>query len=441
LRSILSHIGSLRVGRAGTPGAATGPGSRGLSLRANFSWTLLGDVIYHACQWGMLVLLAKLATPAVVGLFSLGLAITAPIVIFFNLQLRNAQATDARGEFSFADYFGLRLLSSVLAMIVIAVIASYYLGERQKALVILVIGLAKVAESLSDVFYGLFQQHEQMNLIATSKMLRGTLSLALFGLGVALTGQLLPGVSAMALVWLLLFVLFDKPRGEALLRRKHHSAVVSPRWVWPQMRALIMQTLPLGVVGLLVSLNSNIPRYAIERHLGEEALGLYMAMVYLIVVGDTIIMALVQAATPRLARYYASGDPKFVRLIVTLVSMGIGIGALGILAAFVFGPQVLSLLYTPEYAARADVFILVMVAAAAGYVASFLTCGMMAARKFAIQLPLYATVVAVALVSSLSLVPALGLKGAVLALAISRTVQLVWALLVNVQLVRTLRRG
>ncbi|MGI6375285.1 MAG: hypothetical protein ACOX3S_04670 [Anaerolineae bacterium] len=32
------------------PAAATGR----LSLRANFSWTLVGNVVYAACQWGML---------------------------------------------------------------------------------------------------------------------------------------------------------------------------------------------------------------------------------------------------------------------------------------------------------------------------------------------------------------------------------------------------
>jgi hypothetical protein len=47
----------------------------------NFLWTLSGNVVYAACQWGMLVVLAKLGTHQMVGEFALALAITAPIVV------------------------------------------------------------------------------------------------------------------------------------------------------------------------------------------------------------------------------------------------------------------------------------------------------------------------------------------------------------------------
>ena len=77
----------------------------GLSLRKNFSWTFAGNVVYALSQWGMLTVLAKLGSPEMVGRFALGLSITAPIVMFTNLQLRQIQATDARGEYRFGDYF------------------------------------------------------------------------------------------------------------------------------------------------------------------------------------------------------------------------------------------------------------------------------------------------------------------------------------------------
>jgi len=51
-----------------------------LTLRRNFSWTLLGNVVYAGCQWAMLVVLAKLGTPEMVGQFAL--VVTAPIVLY-----------------------------------------------------------------------------------------------------------------------------------------------------------------------------------------------------------------------------------------------------------------------------------------------------------------------------------------------------------------------
>src|SRR5690349_21224091 len=80
-----------------------------LSLRTNFIWTFLGNVVYAGCQWGMLVVLAKLGSPEIVGQFALALAVTAPVFMFTNLQTRGVQATDARKEYAFGDYLALRL--------------------------------------------------------------------------------------------------------------------------------------------------------------------------------------------------------------------------------------------------------------------------------------------------------------------------------------------
>src|SRR6266568_5527229 len=48
--------------------------AEGVSLRTNFAWTLAGNAVYAVCQWGMLVSIAKLGSPAMVGQFALGLA-------------------------------------------------------------------------------------------------------------------------------------------------------------------------------------------------------------------------------------------------------------------------------------------------------------------------------------------------------------------------------
>jgi O-antigen/teichoic acid export membrane protein len=160
--------------------------SRPLTLRHNFSWTLTGNTVYAASQWGILVLLAKIGNPEIVGQFTLGLAVTAPIFMLTNLQLRAIQATDATQRFRFNDYLGLRLLGTGIALLIVLGIT--LLGYRQETgLIILLIALAKALESFSDVVYGLLQQHEQMDRVAISLMLRGVFSLVSLGVGLYLT--------------------------------------------------------------------------------------------------------------------------------------------------------------------------------------------------------------------------------------------------------------
>src|SRR5580704_17610011 len=93
---------------------------RRLTLRMNFLWALSGNVLYAASQWGILVALAKLGTPQMVGEFALALAITAPVMIGTGLSLRGVQATDAAAEYLFRDYLLLRLLTTCMAGLLIA---------------------------------------------------------------------------------------------------------------------------------------------------------------------------------------------------------------------------------------------------------------------------------------------------------------------------------
>ena len=327
-----------------------------LTLRRNFSWTFVGNFVYAACQWGMLVVLAKLGTPEMVGQFTLGLAVTAPV------------------------------------------------------------------KSISEVFYALLQKHERMDRIAISMMIKGCLSLLLLGLGVYLTHSVLWGVVGLVAAWVVLLVSYDirsgalmlntasqKPQGEVLAETEKALELL-PRWQFIKMRKLIWLSLPLGIVMMLLSLNTNIPRYFIERSLGERELGVFAAISYLMVAGTMVVSALGQSASPRLAKYYAI------------------MGIIGFLVSAIAGREILTLFYRPEYAERADLLVWLMVAAGINYVSSFLGYGMTAARYFRVQMPLFALVTTISATTCFWLIPTYGLQGAAIALILAAIFQAVVSL-------------
>ena len=82
----LVRIDLLRPERGETVNAGITSVMPGLSLRSNFVWILTGNLVYAACQWGMIVALAKLGSSFMVGQFSLGLAIATPVLKFTNLH-------------------------------------------------------------------------------------------------------------------------------------------------------------------------------------------------------------------------------------------------------------------------------------------------------------------------------------------------------------------
>ncbi|MEZ2238841.1 lipopolysaccharide biosynthesis protein [Microcoleus sp.] len=442
-----------------------------LTLRRNFSWTFTGNLVYAASQWGMLVVLAKLGSPEMVGQFTLGLAVTAPVMMFTNLQLRSIQVTDAKGEYVFADYLGLRLIGTGLALLIIAGITLKAGYSWETSLVILAIGLAKAFESISDIFYGLIQQHERMDKIAIALMIKGPLSLLLLGLGVSVTGSVVRGAIGLAIAWAVVLIACDIRNGRLIVKSSQKAqrenlvetrAIATqvgepaestenptnlplltpasqggekskhqllPRWHLKTLRKLIWLALPLGFVMMLISLNSNIPRYFIEQYLGERQLGIFGAISYLMVVGGMVVSALAESASPRLAKYYAAGNSiAFRTLMFKLVGVGAAIGGAGVLVAVVAGQEILTILYRPEYGQQADLFVWLMVAAGIGYVSSFLGYGITAARYFRIQMPLFALVTGSSAIACLWLIPSMGVQGAAIALIVGAIVQAVFSL-------------
>jgi O-antigen/teichoic acid export membrane protein len=315
--------------------------------------------------------------------------------------------------------------------------------------VILVLGLAKAFESISDVFYGLIQQHEWMDRIAISMMIKGPLSLVLLASGVYLTGGVLLGAVGLALAWAVVLVGYDIRSGLLVLNYSQPSQsaahrglrALQPLWRIKTLRNLIWLCLPLGLVMMLISLNTNIPRYFIERYLGERELGIFAAIAYLMVAGNMIVNALGESACPRLAKYYAAQDRvAFCKLIWKLVGIAALLGITAILIALIAGREILTILYQPEYAQHTDLFVWLMVAAAIGYIASFLGYGITAARYFSIQMPQFILVTGTSALACLWLLPKFGLQGTAIALIISASVQIATSLGVIIHALHKLKR-
>ncbi len=405
-----------------------------LTLRRNFSWTFAGNIIYAGCQWGILVLLTKIVSPEMVGQFTLGLAVNAPIIMFTNLQLRVIQVTDAKGKYLFGEYLALRIVCVSLALILVTIITLTTRHGLETSLVILLVGLAKAFDSLSDVFYGLFQKHERMDRMAKSMMLKGPLSLLMLGMGVYLIGGVIGGVVGLIVAWALILFFYDIGNGELILNQnlpKSQSLfkTLLPRLQLRNLASLTWLALPMGFVMMLISLSDNIPPYLIEQYLGVRELGIFSTIAYLMITGDIVVLALGQSAIPRLAKYYAEGNSNaFRRLQLKLVGIGVLLGITTILIASVAGKQILTLIYRPEYAEYSNLLVWLMIAAAIRYVSSFLGQGMTAARFFRVQMPLFSLVAVTSTIACIWLLPTYGLFGAAIAILCAAIVQLIVSL-------------
>jgi O-antigen/teichoic acid export membrane protein len=406
----------------------------GLSLRSNFVWILTGNVVYAICQCGAIVALAKLGSSSMIGQFSLGLAIAAPVLMFTNLNLRAVQATDARRVHSFGDYLGLRLAMTLAGLGVIALIVLVGRYERQTALVILIVALAKGIETVSDIHYGLFQLNDRLDQSGRSMIIRGVLSVAALSAGLYLTHNVLWGCAGMALVWLMALLFFDARQGRRFVVEAGEcdrpESLANPFLPWAQRLGrswgLIRTALPLGIATTMAALNLNMPRYFIHTRLGERQLGIYSAMAYATVPMILVSDSLGHSVVPRLARFYAGARlGEYRALLFKMLAVGACLGFGGLAVARLLGAQLLSLFFGNEYAAHSGTFVVLILAAAIYCVACMFTSAVTSARRFMIQAPIYVLIAATNAAACAIWVPAAGLAGGAAAMVVAATVHLV----------------
>lgn len=405
------------------------------SLSVTFTWTLIGNTVYSGGQWVMLVLLAKLTRPELVGQYALGLAIVLPVIMFTSLQLRWVVTTDVHGHRRFGDYLSFRLLSTALALVIIFASASL-LGYRwHLKAIILMVGLAQAIEAISDIYYARLQLQDRMEQISKSMITRTVLSAVGLAIVVYFSRSLFWGIAAIVLARTAVLSGYDiRGRTHNLAQPSHgffENEALKPRWNPRGQRALLRLSLPLGIIAVLVSLNSSIPRYFIERTLGERALGIFSALAFMLAAGSMAVVSLGQSAFTRLAKFYATNDlVEFRALLGKLLALGATLGICGIIVAKVAGRELLTILFRPEYGEHADLLPWIMGAASINYLAQFLGFGMTAAGYYNPQVALFFVSNLVVGLGSYWLIPRRGLPGAILALFLSAIVQFVGSVLI-----------
>ena len=408
-----------------------------LSRRASFGWTLAGRIIYGAAQWGTLVVVAKIGSVTDVGRFALGLAVTAPVMVFCNMHLRNLYATDATGRFAWGTFGQVRRVTALVGLLVCLVMAAS-LYEGAVAWVIAAVALAKAVEMQQDLRYGVFQRFGRMDGFSGSLILRAVLGLGALAGVMHVTADLRLAVLAMVAAWGAVWVLHDRPRSNALLaaRGVDTTATGGPP------RALVMMALPMGLMWLVDSLNQNLPRYVVEAYLGEELLGFYVPMTYVVTVGSAFVFALGAPLAPRLARFVAEDDAAaFGRMSLALFGLALLMGTAGVVVAVTVGDLFLALAYAESFAVHQPVFVWVMLGGAMHFVLALSMYPLTAARYLKTQAAVYLLATLTTGAAALAWTPCEGLMGAAKASALGLAVGATVAVLTVARVWMRMRLG
>lgn len=309
-------------------------------MSRNISWTFLSNIVLAGVKWLMLIALAKWLAPTDVGYYALGLAVASPLTFFANMKLRALFVSADTPHYT--AYATARNIVGLIAMLILFVIA--YVLYYDAWLIIVLIGMSKMLDLVSDFMYAL--PHREQHMARISKIIiakQATLMMA-FMITLLLTYNLIWTLFiqlVIQLIWLgIEYVVFvrrydvDRTRNRALTWR------------------ILSLGIPLGVTQLVVSFNSFLPRYVLEYFTDAETLGYFAAIAYITVIANIVMGAISQNYLHVFKNQHDREDYKDLErtLYVDLGSIAVILSGVTFLISLFIGKFVLTLLYGAAYA-------------------------------------------------------------------------------------------
>lgn len=383
------------------------------AVRRNIASTLAGNLVFSGSQWLITVAIARLGSMAMVGQYALGLAVCVPAFAFTGLQMRAVQATDCVGTYRFADYVTVRLAGTACALAAVTVVALLMPWRRDTVLVVLAVACAKAVDSFSDVLYGLFQLRDRLDLIARAMSIRAVAGLASLALIMAVFQNASLAIAALAVVWLVALLIYERPialRMEAARGGAPHRVATLATC-----GRLVVLCLPLAFVVLLLGAATSLPRVMLERHAGNQSLGVFSSVAAMSGAIGLLYSALGQTALPRLARAFTSDREQFRTAMGRMMLFSALVGLAMLAGSWCWGVRLVTMVYGRQSAVTSELVTGLVAVGVLGNTSSLLGAGLTASRRFRSQLVAALMILLVTGAVGAWLIPGWGARGAMYA--------------------------
>lgn len=326
------------------------------SLKKNALFNTVGSLTYQGCLW-LTTVLVVLLTDGYADSGVLALAMTVgnvyePIATY---SMRVYQASDTNATYQQSQYVGLRIVTIIIGLCVIAPYAALVAQSLTAFISIIVFVFFKANEALCDVLYGVDQRYQRMDYIGVSQFIRGLGVLACFAAGIWFSGSLTISILLM-LAWCVgITIVYDVPRARSLdyIRPNIDPAVV---------KTLLRTCLPIAVATLLLSLVVSTARQCFSFMYGIEPLGIYAAVATPAVLIQALARYLYSPVLVPLAELWTRNDnADFVALLRKTIVVMLVIVVVAFFALSLLGDPLLILVYGESIASYTYLFPYVLV--------------------------------------------------------------------------------
>lgn len=352
-------------------------------MKRNFIWNIVGSTAVAAFTVIISLMITRISGLDAAGIFSIGIAIANLLYTVATFGIRNFQASDVKGEYKFNDYLYTRVFTCIVAIITSLFIIYNNHYKLDVLLVILVLCLYKVIDAISDVYQGMFQLNNRLDIAGKSNFIRIVASVVLFTLILFYTNNLLVACLGMFLINAALVYVYDIRKAKSFLKYEGKTNIST-------VFNILRNTVTLFGTLFLLTYIVNSSKYAIDQFMGTEEQAIYNILFLPSLVINLAMEFLLRPILVSLAYKWENDDIKsFLLEIYKIVGIAIICGGIGIIVSYYIGIPVLQILYKVPLEQYKWILIILMTSAGITAIGRVFTYGLITMRKQKILLICY----------------------------------------------------
>ncbi|WP_373760800.1 lipopolysaccharide biosynthesis protein [Streptococcus ferus] len=342
------------------------------SDRSIFIWNMLGSVSTAAVSVLLLLVVSRFLTKLEADIFSFAYSIGNLMVVVGMFQVRNYQGTDIKEKYSFVTYFNARIISSLIMVTATIFYILLHHFTLYKGLVIFYICLYRLTDAVSDLFQGLYQQKQRLDIAGKYLFYRNVLVFASFLVCIVVLKDLVLSIAIVCLMSSGFILLYDFKTSFNFLSWEFRELF---QWkLFEKSIQLLKETFPLFLNGFLLIYIYNNPKYSLNTIFEQGNLAEGMQTDFNILFMPAFIMNLLVLffrpyITEMAIAFFDKRISDFKRLEKSIIVFLTLVSVVIILLSAFLGIPFLNILFGSQLNQYWDVFMILMVGGSIGSLA------------------------------------------------------------------------
>ena len=330
-----------------------------VSAKEIYFWNLLGNLMFAGSSAIFMMIVSRLSSAKMADVFSLAYGIAGILVVLGLFQVRTYQGTDVTFKHSFTSYMIARVFSITLMLITLfpyLFLVHFDFSDTSKLAVVVLYVLFRMCEAISDLFQGLFQQHERLDIAGKSMTIRYGASIFILLISLVVLKSLEVSLLILFLVNFVFVWIYDFPKSLSFDKVSFDKSTI--RLQVKDAFLILKGCIPLFISGFLLAYIFNEPKIAIDKaiQLGKLAEGLQRNynILFMPVFFMSLFILILRPLTTSLAIQWQRKEyAKFDRTVKQIGIYLLGGGAILTMLAFLIGTPVLSIVFGVDLAGDA----------------------------------------------------------------------------------------